>query len=264
MSLLRRCMLNCPVSITLFVYAAGCYTNYCIGSANLYLLIPFYVFFALSLLSLAFAFFLSPGSIPESFSPDFLPEDSKVTYMNDFSEIDFSLSRLGFCKKCDLYRPPRCHHCSVCQKCILRFEHHCPFIGNCVGYRNQKSFILFLFYSACALMFLLIESVLYLEIENNLVSVTVTLIISGLLIFVGGFAVSQISMVLQNVTTLECKWSHRVFDTGSYRVNAEQVLGSNWLLWFVPCCTVKGGIQFPVRIRLKSVGYHMIENKFLI
>jgi palmitoyltransferase len=29
------------------------------------------------------------------------------------------------CPKCDIMRPPRAHHCKVCQKCVVRFDHHC-------------------------------------------------------------------------------------------------------------------------------------------
>lgn len=29
------------------------------------------------------------------------------------------------CKKCDSPRPPRTHHCSICNKCILKMDHHC-------------------------------------------------------------------------------------------------------------------------------------------
>lgn len=51
-----------------------------------------------------------------------------------------------FCKKCKIPKPPRSHHCHVCNKCVLRMDHHCPWISNCVGWGNHKYFFLFLMY----------------------------------------------------------------------------------------------------------------------
>uniref|UniRef100_A0A0X3PJE2 Palmitoyltransferase n=1 Tax=Schistocephalus solidus TaxID=70667 RepID=A0A0X3PJE2_SCHSO len=51
------------------------------------------------------------------------------------------------CRKCPTIRPPRAHHCSVCNRCIRKMDHHCPWVNNCVGEDNQRFFMLFLIYT---------------------------------------------------------------------------------------------------------------------
>lgn len=47
------------------------------------------------------------------------------------------------CDKCDRFVPPRTRHCSICDRCILKRDHHCFFTGCCVGFYNQRYFIMY-------------------------------------------------------------------------------------------------------------------------
>lgn len=47
--------------------------------------------------------------------------------------------KVAVCANCKLIKPDRCHHCSVCRRCVLKMDHHCPWVNNCVGHHNYKS-----------------------------------------------------------------------------------------------------------------------------
>ncbi|KAJ9477640.1 Palmitoyltransferase PFA3 [Pseudozyma hubeiensis] len=77
-----------------------------------------------------------------------------------------------WCAKCDAPKPDRTHHCSSCNRCILRMDHHCPWLANrCVGLRNHKAFFLFVSYTALFCVYCCQETaralLRYVEMENN-------------------------------------------------------------------------------------------------
>jgi len=113
-------------------------------------------FGGLAIVSCFLCFWVDPGS-PEPDPSDTGPEDEN----NNNQRIrvqklpNGKIWRQKWCCECGLWRPHRCGHCHKCSRCVLRLDHHCGFMGTCIGERNCRFFMAFLLCSGLGITFFL-------------------------------------------------------------------------------------------------------------
>ncbi|KVI06795.1 Zinc finger, DHHC-type, palmitoyltransferase [Cynara cardunculus var. scolymus] len=96
---------------------------------------------SLTLFSFLVCVLTDPGGVPSGYFPDIENNDGS----DQESRKAEALQKR--CDKCSAYKPPRAHHCRVCRRCVLKMDHHCTWINNCVGQRNYKAFFLLVVYA---------------------------------------------------------------------------------------------------------------------
>lgn len=200
-----------------------------------------------------------------------------------------------WCSKCEAPKPDRCHHCRFCRRCIVRMDHHCPWLmDTCIGQRNYKAFVLLLMYTSLFCIYALettVRAIIALRIINMPASWIVLLV---LVLFVRIWCLRQFSLVLTpffgfhvylmmcNMTTLEfiegmSHVRHETCDNETraqlqrllpktlsrryyvYHVgalaNMRQALGRCVLLWWLPI----GGPALDLNYPINKAEYHAMQ-----
>ena len=93
---------------------------------------------------------------------------SNPGYVNKNDNLDFmKLLETGQLDKvwvvCELALTSRIKHWRICNKCVENFDHHCPWIDNCVGLRNHNLFFVLLWLLFWFLLFNILVSIIHVQ-----------------------------------------------------------------------------------------------------
>ncbi|CAH2078228.1 unnamed protein product [Thlaspi arvense] len=261
-------MILVVIGIVGFTYYAVVVLNYgpglLLGGLDSFLALLVLALFHFLLIMLLWSYFsvvvTDPGGVPPGWRPELDIEKSDENQEataeanSSLSVGDSSSHIVRYCRKCNQYKPPRSHHCSVCGRCILKMDHHCVWVVNCVGAMNYKSFLLFLFYTfletaLVAISLFPVFLVFFSDGDGDITvspgSVAATFVAFVLNIAfalsVLGFLIMHIMLVARNSTTIEAYEKYTAPNNSPYdhgrKTNFEQVFGRDKMYWFLPLYT---------------------------
>lgn len=130
------------IIIPSIIFACFVCRHFIIKYDKIYPLIIYIILLLVSVISFTMTAFSDPGIIPRGILPS-SPNYKGPIHLKQRMCISGKLIEIKWCGTCHIFRPPRSFHCYICNNCVERFDHHCPWIGNCIGIRNYAYFTMF-------------------------------------------------------------------------------------------------------------------------
>jgi len=144
------------VALVQWVYIIKVLLYYTNPFLKFFLSTLFYTSTTLTVTNLFKCTFSNPGEVNRDWSTSnlshtyFLKDKDKESFAEQYPSVmldeSYSTRKYQYCAKCRMAVPPKTGHCQMCNRCTLNFDHHCPWVANCIGFDNYKFFILFCAY----------------------------------------------------------------------------------------------------------------------
>jgi len=139
---------------------------FCLYSCYFYYFLPYVHVFSFSFIVLLITTYFSWTNYYRAIrtDPGFLPSNFEQKNRVICQLVEQNLfNDEHFCTYCLIRRPIRSKHCRMCRRCVSKFDHHCPWIDNCVGEKNLRSFTGFVCFTPICLCLFFHGSYLYLR-----------------------------------------------------------------------------------------------------
>ena len=76
----------------------------------------------------------------------------------EFMKLLETFDAQSLCPECEIIRTGRSRHCIICHQCVDRYDHHCPWINNCIGLNNHNQFLLYLIFQEACLVLSIVQA----------------------------------------------------------------------------------------------------------